>query len=203
MSGTIRITQTVEGKSVTIPGVLLVSWPGSLRLELQDPVGSVLALLLVEGDRFWLYQQNRKENLTGPIAKLPTGFSLPFVAEDLVRVILARPDLEKFKSAPSEGNRAELAKGQETLSWSGDRFQIQEWVKKIPGAPLSRASYEEYASRSGALYPTKLRLTSGAGEKSERSALVVWVDWEPKVYDKKNFQIPPSRDFGRKTKALP
>lgn len=203
MSGTIRITQTVEGKSVTIPGVLLVSWPGSLRLELQDPVGSVLALLLVEGDRFWLYQQNRKENLTGPIAKLPTGFSLPFVAEDLVRVILARPDLEKFKSAPAEGNRVELAKGQEALSWSGDRFQIQEWVKKIPGAPLSRANYEEYASRSGALYPTKLRLTSGAGEKSERSALVVWVDWEPKVYDKKIFQIPPSRDFGRKTKALP
>jgi hypothetical protein len=203
MSGTIRITQTVEGKSVTIPGVLLVSWPGSLRLELQDPVGSVLALLLVEGDRFWLYQQNRKENLTGPIAKLPTGLSLPFVAEDLVRVILARPDLEKFRLVPAEGNRAELAKGLEALSWSEGRFQIQEWMKKIPGAPMSRANYEEYASKSGALYPTKLRLTSGVGEKSERSALVVWVDWEPKVYDKKNFQIPPSRDFGRKTKALP
>lgn len=203
MSGTIRITQTVEGKSVTIPGVLLVSWPGSLRLELQDPVGSVLALLLVERDRFWLYQQNRKENLTGPIAKLPTGLSLPFVAEDLVRVVLGRPDLEKFKAVASEGNRAELVKGQEALSWSESRFLVEEWMKKIPGAPSSRANYEEYSSKAGALYPTKLRLTSGVGEKSERSALVVWVDWEPKVYDKKTFQIPPSRDFGRKTKALP
>jgi hypothetical protein len=205
MSGTVRITHTAGGKSITVPGVLLVDWPDRLRLELQDPVGSLLALLVVNGDRFWLYQSNRKENLTGPLSRLPSGISFPFVASDWVRVFLARPGFSDFRSATATGAKAEIQtkEGSQSLAWSPDRFQIQEWMKKIPGLPVCVARYEEYTSRSGRLFPTKLRLISGLGEAGERSALVEWTEWEPQVFNKKLFQIPPSKDFGRKTKALP
>lgn len=202
MAGTIRITQAENGKSLTAPGVLLLQWPDKLRLEVQDPVGSTLFLLVIEGGRFWLYNQERKENLSGPVKSLPTGVSLPFNSEDLVRVLLARPRLEAFTRAVVKANSAEATTGKtkEFLRWDASRYQPEEWSREPAGQAAVTARYEEFAAKGGVLYPTKIRLN----RENQRSALVVWDEWETTIDgEKKLFQIPPSRQFGRPTKALP
>ena len=202
MAGTIRLTRNENGKSLTAPGVLLVEWPDKLRLEVQDPVGSTLVLLVIEGSRFWLYQQDRKENLTGPVKSLPAGLSLPFSSEDLVRVFLARPALEAFARGKTQGSSAEALNGKtkETLRWDPTRFQPEEWSKQPTGQPRVAATYEDFVAKDGALYPTKIRLN----RENKGSALVSWTEWDTTISgEKKLFQIPPSRQFDRPTKALP
>lgn len=203
MSGTLLFTTTQKGKSVTAPAVMLVEWPDKLRLELQDPVGSVLGLLVINGDRFWLYQQNRKENLTGPLSAMPVEVQLPFDAERLVRVFLARPDWAAFRDAPlGEGNtlRRPIDGGTEFVSYDAGSFTPESFGLETKGGARMLAEYDDYTAQSGLRFPTKVRLSN---EAIHRSVLLVWKDWQPTVpQEKKLFQIPQQRDFGRPTKAL-
>lgn len=202
VSGTLLFTTTNKGKSVTAPAVMLVEWPDKLRLELQDPVGSVLGLLVISGDRFWLYQQNRKENLTGPLSAMPVEVQLPFDAKSLVRVFLARPDWQAFRDAPlGEGNllKRPTPSGTEFVSYDSGLAPKTFGIEAKSGARMV-VEYDDYTAQAGLRFPTKVRLTN---EAINRSVLLVWKDWQASVpQEKKLFQIPQQRDFGRPTKAL-
>ncbi len=207
MSGTIYLTQTQGEKSLRAPGVLLLRWPDQLRLEVQDPLGSTQVLLIMDGGRFWLYQQNRKENLTGPVAKLlavPEIPNLPF-GKNLAGYFLGRLEWERWQKAQVEGNGATLSLGEgaESLEWD-ESHQLSKWSRLAPkpGAAYS-LQYQEFEFRAGTLYPTKIRWQSEGGNKPGQTVSVSWEDWQPSVPEKNLFQIPPAQDFGRKTKALP
>lgn len=206
MAGTLLFTTEQNGKSVTAPAVMLVEYPDKLRLELQDPVGSTLGLLVINGDTFWLYQKNRKENLTGPLRAMPSDIRFPFNAEDLVRVFLARPYWSEFRGPVEKGNAITRSTklGRETVVYNPSELSPVSWRSEFKDFPAGTATFEEFEARDGARYPTKIRLSS---EQGGRSVLVVWKDWETSVPRKasggKNpFDIPPPHDFGRPTKAL-
>lgn len=199
------MTQTRNGKSITVPGVLLVGWPDRLRLEVQDPVGSLLALLVVNGDRFWLYQQDRKENLTGPLQLLPRGAFPQISHEEILRLFLAKPDLEPFKDARVTDSTATttVAKVRQSLTWARKGAELTAWKFDFPDGASASVEYEDYSFRSGAHYPTKIRFSRNEGDR-ENAVQILWNEWESLVpKEKKLFQIPQEQQFGRPTKALP
>lgn len=206
VSGTVFLTSALSGKSETAPGVLLVQWPDKLRLEVQDPVGSVLALLVVSGSKFWLYRSTHPQVLTGSIENLPSDLKLPFASEDLVRIFLARPDWEEWKAATKEEEQfiLKIPGGEERLRWDRRASEVVEWSQKKSGHPLSKVQYEDYAAKDGALYPEKIRLSRTLDSGKEESILLVWREMETGVpSEKKLFQIEQQPSFGRKIKILP
>ena len=189
ISGELLLTTELEGKSVTIPAVLLASWPDKFRLELQDPVGGMLALVVVNGERFWLFEKERKENLTGPLSRIPFPLLPKGGAEDLLRLFLARPDLGRGRKG-------------DTVEWDETLKEPLAW-RRAEGGRKSAAIYEDYEFRDGARYPTKLRLSGPTADGKSREVVLVWKDWQASVPDvQKLFQIPQQQTFGRPTKAL-
>jgi hypothetical protein len=202
VSGNLLFTLKDKGKDVTFPAVLLVAFPDKLRLELQDPVGGILVLLVLEGDRFWVYQRDRAEILTGPLKSLPA--SLQISSFDAIREFLARPDGDHLA-------RSELRAGEavfrgpngvvETVRWTDGFAEPSEWATRHAGRESS-ARYEDYEFKEGVRYPTKIRL-AGSDSAGKHEALLVWKDWAPGVpKEKKLFQIPQQETFGRKIKVL-
>ncbi len=183
------MTTRLDGKSVTVPAVLLALWPNQLRLELQDPVGGMLALVVVNGKEFWLYQRERPYILTGPLGKNPFSLLPRGSAEDLLRIFLARPPIREQRSS-------------EKITWDEKMQEPLVWSRKEKRGALS-ASYEDYEFREGARYPTKLRLSSPGEDGRMQEVILVWKDWKPSVPSgQKLFQIPQQQTFGRKIKAL-
>lgn len=207
MSGTLLLTTELDGSSVSTPAVILVEWPDKVRLELQDPVGGMLALLVLNGDRFWLYQSERPELLTGPVKKLPFGMIPKVSAEELVRLLLARPYPDRMRQGKI-GSGQSVFRDQrlrETVRWNEDDSEPSEWRQAASAANnVVNAIYEDYAFQSGLHYPTKIRLETTGPDGKEKHILLVWKDWEANVpKEKKLFQIPQQQTFGRKIKALP
>ncbi len=211
VSGNLLITSDLKGRSVTAPAVLMVEWPNKLRLELQDPVGGLLTLLVMNDESFWLYESSRAELLTGPVKKLPFGLIPHLSATDLVRIFLARPQLERFRrGAPSGGVESGPGRAlfteqglRETLTWS-ESAEPLEWSRTLSDQISESAFYEDYEAKSGLRYPTKIRLVVPGPEGGERRILLAWRDWDPSVPQRKNlFQIPQQQTFGRKIKVLP
>ena len=175
MAGMVKFTLP-DGKGATfsVPGVLILQWPDRMRLEVQDPLGGTLVLMVLRGDRFWLHQKTAKANLTGPVKKLQLSY-LPKAGSILwPELFLGKP------SAKSSGLRFEDG-------------QLQEWRD---GSNSVR--YFDYEARQGVQYPTKLEF-KGPGE----SLTIKWEDWETVIKDEKVFEIPPADQFGLPTKALP
>ncbi|HEY8278871.1 MAG TPA: hypothetical protein VIH99_04565 [Bdellovibrionota bacterium] len=203
---------------MTVPVILMAEWPDKFRFELQDPLGGTLALLVLNGEQFWLYQRERPEVLTGHILKLqfsPFPFS---AAKDAAGIVLAHPPFEIDRSISPVHPEVELTEGRavahlntirQTATWDGD-FQLTGYALTIEGTSLdgrviNEAKYEDYEFKSGSHFPTKMRVSGGSavvGKKQE--ATIVWKDWELSVpNEKKLFQIPQQQTFGRKIKALP
>lgn len=190
ISGDLLVTAELDGKSVTIPAVLLAQWPDKFRLELQDPVGGMLALVVVHGESFWLFERERAEILTGPLKKIPFPLLPRGGAEDLLRLFLARPGLEA------------KAGRKDTLEWDEGLREPLKW-KRLEGKQLSSATYEDYEARGGARYPTRLRLAGPGADGKMREVVLVWKEWEPTVPgEQKLFQIPQPQTFGRPIKVL-
>lgn len=186
------------------PAVLLVSWPDKVRLEVQDPVGSTLALLVVNQGKFWWYSSDQKEITVGKIEKLGT-LGLPF-AQDFVRVLLARPDISQWNGAQGAGAkrlRQNQDGSQEVLEWSDRLEEPLVWKRLFPSQEQYAAEYEDYQIRYGASFPGRIRLTQ---KKDRRQNVLTWVwkDWAPTVPTQtKLFQIPQEQRYGRKIKVLP
>lgn len=204
VSGNILFTTDHGGQSVTVPGVLLASFPDKFRLEIQDPVGGMLAIVVVNGERFWLYEQARAEILTGPLASIPFPLLPKGRAEDLVRIFLARPFMNRVRQGEIEGGQSVFRSPpfRETVAWESNGEPTL-WRRENGGTLQFSAEYEDYEFRSGLRFPTKLSLNGQGGDRKQRQVRLVWKDWEPSVPgDQKLFQIPQVQNFGRKIKVL-
>ncbi len=203
ISGTGSISWIGKGKSLAAPGLVLVEWPDKLRLEVQDPLGGLLALLVLSKDSFWWYSSDQKEILTGPLQELG-AVGLPFSAADLVRAFLARPDMRLWQKGLLVGQQEiRSIEGKDILLWSDRLDEPLEWRHEEKNARVV-VFFEDYANRFGASFPEKLRLESVRGKEREHTISWVWRDWQPMVQNgKKLFQIPQEQHFGRKIKTLP
>lgn len=189
---------------------MLAEFPDKLRLEIQDPVGGILGLLVLNGDRAWLYLHDRPEIYTGPAERLPLGLFPRMKPEELVRIFLARPYAEHLRHSDLANDRATYHSGDllETVLWSDSLAEPGEWRQARVGKGGSSALYEDYAFHAGVRYPTKIKLAVKDAQDNERDLTLVWKDWEASVPQsdpkgKKLFQIPQQETFGRKIKALP
>jgi outer membrane lipoprotein-sorting protein len=202
MAGTAFYTNKLSGKAVRAPAVVLVRWPDSLRLELQDPAGGLLGLILVSGERFWLYRHDRPEILTGPLKSFPE-WQLPqgAGASDLLRIFLARPPFEKVPVTAVRDGEASFAAGgiAETILWDGKSLQPRKWTELRASGEFMEVTYDDFAFRSGAHYPGTITFSQG-----NDLSVIQWREWEPSVPDEqKLFQIPQQQTFGRRIKILP
>ncbi len=205
VSGTLLVTSDVNGQSVTVPAVLLAQFPDKLRLEVQDPVGNILALVVVNGSSFWLYESERREILTGSLERIPFPLIPKGSAEDLVRYFLARPYMERVRKGDLSDSRSVFRESpwREVVEWDSSVEPVL-WRRDLNGKNQTLAEYEDYEARDGLHYPTKLRLTGIGGDGKRRQVLLVWKDWQASVpSEQKLFQIPQQQTFGRKIKALP
>jgi hypothetical protein len=207
MSGMGSVGWKSKEQNIAAPAVLLVEYPYKLRLEVQDPVGGMRALLIVHGEQFWWYSADQKEILTGPVSRLGDALGMPFRAEDLVRAFLARPGVERWIGHPAdrEERSATLEKDgvTEVLKWSSRLDEPLYWSKVMADRRI-QAEFSQYDHRFGVSYPKELRLTGARVNESERMISWVWRDWEPRIpEDKKLFQIPQEQRFGRPIKTLP
>lgn len=202
MSGTLFVTAKSGEDKPTAPAVMLVEWPDKVRLELQDPVGSTLSLLVVNGDRFWFYAKNLPEIVTGPLRRLPARLAMAAGGEEFVRGLLARPPLESWTDPVLEGKEIQRANGDRVV-WSSRLGEPEKWTAVKPKGVVDTFEYEDYETKSGISFPKKIRVThlNEAGESE--LAVFDWRDWQPFVpQEKKLFQIPQQQTFGRKIKAL-
>jgi hypothetical protein len=205
VSGNLMVTSELNGQSVSVPAVLLASFPDKFRLEVQDPVGGLLALVVVNGENFWLFESERKEILTGPLSRIPFPLIPKGSSEELVRYFLARPYMERVRKGDLSESRSVLRvqPSRETLEWDSVPEPVL-WKRELGGKTQIKAEYEDYEAKDGLRYPTKLRLTGLGHDGRQRQVLLVWKDWQPSVPDEqKLFQIPQQQTFGRKIKALP
>lgn len=195
-----------DDKNVAAPGILLVSWPDKLHLEIQDPVGGMLALLVMNGDHFWWYSSDQKEITTGKLESMKAVVGLPFEAQDLVRAFLGRPGVEKWKAGQIVEHSSTLQVGSvsEFLEWSDRLNEPTVWKRMFPNGQRIEVLFEDYLDRFGASYPSKVRIASLLKDRRQLTISWVWKDWQPRVPgEKKLFQIPQEQHFGRKIKALP
>lgn len=182
VSGTGFVSFSMNGKSTAAPGVLLVEWPDRLRLEIQDPIGSILALLIVNGDSFWWENRETKEALTGKVNHPELEKLLPFPVNPkfLIPGIMGRPNLE-------------------------DEINISAYWKEVIHWKLKNDAdvfFEDYAMRLGVQYPTVIRMLSGNKEEQKKLEWQ-WKDWQPEQKIKeKNFQIPLEASKNLKLKKL-
>lgn|GEM_PF-4468633 len=205
VSGNLMVTAELNGQSVSVPAVLLVSYPDKFRLEVQDPVGGLIALVVVNGEQFWLFERERNEILTGALSKIPFPLIPKGGSEDLVRYFLARPYIERVRRGEVRDSRSVLREQmlRETVEWS-DVPEPVLWKREVNGRTQIRAEYDDYEAKDGLRFPSKLRLTGVGNDGKLRQVLLVWKDWLASVpSEQKLFQIPQQQTFGRKIKALP
>lgn len=178
VSGEALFTTEYEGSTVTLPMVILAQWPDQLRLEVQDPVGGTLALLILQGDKFWLYDQSAKQNYMGRLSSHRTGILPTWTKTLFVQALLARP-------AKDYGSK---------LEWDSAGY-LKQWKVDVDGGSVR---YDDFKVEGSAAFAKRVRF-----QKSTKNYLLQWKDWRFRSIEKKFFQIPPADDFGRKTKALP
>jgi outer membrane lipoprotein-sorting protein len=206
ISGTVFLTSRLSGqRAVTAPAVVLAQWPDKLRLEIQDPLGSTLALLVLNGDRFWFYRSESAEILTGPLARMSKEIGFLNSAETFLQALLARPVLTgtSGRTFLEHGIEDHLGKAKRTVIWSGRTFQPETVTEESADGTTSKLELADYEVRAGLVFPEKVQLTRTLPKQNPESVTFEWRDWQPFVpEEKKLFQIPQQQTFGRKIKAL-
>ena len=204
ISGSVFVTTRINGQDMTAPGVMLVQWPNKIRLELEDAVGSTLGLVVVNDDRFWIYQKDQPEIITGPLSKIPGGLGLLSRAGELIAGVLARPPLE-HQGKPTfveHGIEHRFPAGRRTVTWASASLEPSTYVEDGAEAKTSFL-YLDYEARAGVSFPKKIQVIREFPRRESETLTVVWRDWQPFVpEEKKLFQIPQQQTFGRKIKAL-
>lgn len=204
VSGTGSISWVDPERNVAAPGVVLAEWPDKFRLEVQDPIGGLQALLILNGEKFWWYASEQKEIVTGPVTHLGRVVGIPFSSQDLVRGFLARPAVARwYEGELRDTHSAVIEPGPEILEWSDRLNEPVEWRREAGNRSVAM-HFEDYVVRFGASFPEKVRLESVKNGEREQTISWVWREWQPTVQNgKKLFQIPQEQRFGRKIKTLP
>jgi hypothetical protein len=197
-SGTVFFEAKREGSQpIRAPGILIVQWPDSIRLELEDPIGGVQALFLSQGGRFWWYRADAPSIVTGPVASLPETLGLATSPAELVAAFLARP-------TPS-GNGSGLWQQTSRGFWESGKDLLEEEA----GQPLTwtrkgewKVTFSHWEAQGGLRWPKRTHIADL--RPGEREWQVEWREWEGELPPSKNpFLFPSEGTFGRPIKVLP
>jgi hypothetical protein len=159
--------------NIAAAAVLAVQSPDRVRLEIQDPVGNTLGLLIIHGERFFWQREGRA--WIGRLSHPKVAQILPFAfrrGEDLVAALLAQPlnntvkDWDRQKGEPLSAEFAGL---------HGRAVQI-EW--------------EDYQFKKTAEVPRLVRMIFSADER----VVWRWADWESQLPrgSEKIFDLSPA-----------
>ena len=208
ISGSGAFSWVTQDKNLAAPGIVLAEWPNKLRLEVDDPLGSILVLLIINEDKFWWYNNDDPYIVTGPLSRLQESAGIPFQANDLVRAFLARPkvlELDRVKASGNTSASVDYTNGErEGMDWSGQNLEPVKWTKVRPKAQRIEINFEDYEIKFGASFPKKVKLEKFNGPDKAQLLSWTWNDWQPQISaPAKVFQIPQEQHFGRKIKSLP
>ncbi len=190
-SGTIFVNWKNSKKNITATGILLLRWPDKLQLELQNPLGQTLAYLVLNGDKFWWYQNKKVQtgNITSPERQLP----IPLSSRTLLQALLARPGINKsyIWKGIKNSNEVMLYPGttnQERLRWNSALKEPTQWRKKLTSTSRLITHYSNYQVHSGIRFPMHIKLQ--ILQKKRKVLTINWY-WE----EISNFISPKSKPF--------
>lgn len=157
---------------------MAAAWPNSLRLEIQDPFGGRIALLLIHGENFWWESQEDSRAYTGTLRskELKQILPWPVLEVPLVAILLLR-----------SGEGAQVG-------WN-ERFQEPSYWQINSSW---RVNYNDYQISSGQYFPAEMRILAKSEELIFR-----WQDWQTKAdLPQKIFQIPPPDSIASRYRRL-
>lgn len=206
-SGSIAWVSQNPKRNIAAAGVLLIESPDRLRLEVQDPLGNILALLVVNGDRLWWFSNEEKAITMARGNGLAQLLAFPITGAEFVRAWLARPSLDGFAwSDEGEGETvfARTHRGRtERLVWLNRTEEPEQWVRAYSANSELRVDYDDYAMHGGVEFPETVRITVLIDGKEENSLLWNWRDWRATVPDRPElFQIPQPNPERRPVKSF-
>lgn len=199
-SGTGAVSWKTARRSIAATGVLVLDWPRALRLEVQDPLGGMVAFLILREGEFWSYTEEQGMAVTGDLddKRAREVLPLPLTTRDYLRVLLAKPPLDEVE--------AEYGKRPNTLTFENEeRSDFLEWdtvsdqprlwrmLRKDKTGSYIEAVYSDYVVKAGIPYPSKVRITLVEGGREKLRLSWQWNDLEtyiPKISDV--FEIPPA-----------
>ncbi len=175
LAGSGFISWKAKDRDVAAPGVMVVRHPDQLRLELNDPVGGTLALLVIDGGKFFWSSKDDPVNTTGDVRLLQRLVPIPIEGKELVGALLAR----------QLGDPAEM-------------------VTELRGGSLEvKVEYEDYSIREGVSVPKLVRISLLREEKLHSRLTWTWSEVRPHLPDRSDlFRIPPKNTFGKRTNTL-
>ncbi|NUM88795.1 MAG: hypothetical protein HUU37_06305 [Bdellovibrionales bacterium] len=174
-SGSGFLSWKAKDRNVAAPGALVVRHPDQLRLELNDPVGGTLALLVLDGGRFFWFSQDDPVNTSGDVRMLQRLIPIPIEGRELVGALLAR-----HLGDPSE------------------------MVTEIRGGLIQvKVEYEDYGMREGVSVPKVTRITLFRQGRPQSRLTWTWSEVRPQIPERENlFLIPVGKVFGKRTNPL-
>lgn len=188
-------------RNVSAAGILVVSWPGSYRLELQDPLGGMVGLLVVHAGQYWAYVDSRGRPLRGAVGDVGArkAFLLPVLPDDLARLLLAKPNFAQaefsYTGARPGGvlRYAEFPGRSDRIFWDSASEQLSEWHLDLRQGARVEAKYSNYRARSGINFPHRVELHWFRGQENLLTLVWTWSDLETYIPQSSNlFQIPPA-----------
>lgn len=207
-SGTGNVAWRSPKRSIAAAGVLAIEFPTRLRLEVQDPVGGMIALLVLNDGKFWSYLEEKGEAVTG--ATTDPGFRslvpLPLGADDLVRVLLAKPHLplDRWTYASSHSGKIVREDGRvDFFDWDPSQEQLRQWRLDLGKGQFVRADYSDYRIRGGIAYPQRIELRWLEGERERFRLVWTWSDLATYLPQVSNiFAVPPAWGENVRTRRL-
>lgn len=197
-------------RSIGAKGVMVIEWPSRLRLEVQDPLGGMLAFLVMNDQQFWSYREEQGVAYTGNFSAKDWArvLPLPLNANDSLRILLARPPLDEGEvEYLGVENRIRLSypnsRREDLLAWDPALEQPLLWQIKWPNGATVDAQYDDYKSFGSQKYPTKIHVRYASGGIERLTLIWRWRDLEtylPKVGGL--FEIPPDWGKGVRTRVL-
>ena len=177
----------------------MIDWPDRMRMEVQDPLGGMVALLVLNGDDFWTYNEEEGVAWIGDMTqpKVNRVLPLPLNSEQYLRILLARPKLEeaevKYTKEPNSAWLGYPGKSRrDFLRWDPTNEQPMLWRIEFGKWYYIEVKYSDYKDRAGVPYPTKIQIRY---VKQDRTRLILVWRWQelrtflPRISDV--FEIPP------------
>lgn len=193
--------------SVTAPASLFVQYPDKIRLEVEDPFGSLQALLILNGNTFFWYEAGKKRAFRADVRNnnVQRLLTFPFISEDFVRVMLARPTLAK--EAKLSADRTEFLAESANVRYSfriDPQFAVLTRWQLLQPNRLVLAEYEEYERfADSVLAPLVTKLTLHEKAKVQAELVFRWQELDINTpLQEKMFQIPQQRFQNLPVKSL-
>ena len=184
------ITVVNKAKNSSAGALFFVENPGILRMEVQDPLGAVHALLILNQDQFWWFDSHKNKAWTGDTrkARLP----LPLNAEDFISLMLAQPEINEniIKLIPGEVEYRSNRNRIEKIHWNRD-FEPEDWEFLIDANRTVKVQYPEYMHSNGRRLPAVVIAEIMLNGELEYKFSWRAREFSPFQKNKNLFQIPP------------